>query len=77
MNLIFLFLTAVNLSSEITIENYLRRNLEVSHEIKKQEEELEYSKRSYIYQLYDMYLPQISYNFSTDLYSDYKKKLEF
>ncbi|HOL62208.1 MAG TPA: TolC family protein [Elusimicrobiales bacterium] len=77
MNLIFLFLTAVNLSSEITIENYLRRNLEVSHEIKKQEEELEYSKRSYIYQLYDMYLPQISYNFSTDLYSDYKKNLSF
>lgn len=77
MNLIFLFLAAVNLSSEITLESYLKRNIEISHEIKKQQEELESSKRTYLYRLYDMYLPQISYNLSTNLYSDYKKDWGF
>ena len=73
MNFILTILSAINLSAQINIENYVGKNILASHEIKHYEEAAEISKKTYIYSLYETYLPKAEYNFYSTIYSSDKK----
>lgn len=68
-----IYLLIGNLYCEMSIEDYVQKNINTSYEIRKYLETLDDVKRNYLTKLYDFYFPQLNYYFSSTIYSSGKK----
>jgi outer membrane protein len=67
------FISSQLFSLEISLDDYIKKALDTSTEIKNYKDQKEIAKKEYLNTVYQSYIPDVYYTLSSNLYSDTKK----